>query len=253
MLTWLRSLVFELGFVVSTLVWAPLCVLTFPLPFVWRYRFVSLWSRFNVGWLRISCGISYRVRGQEHIPAGPAIIMAKHQSTWETLALQIIFPPQVWVLKRELLHVPFFGWGLAVLEPIAIDRSAGRTAVRQVLEEGTARLRAGRWIVIFPEGTRVAPGVRGRYGIGGAMLAARSGYPIVPVAHNAGEFWSRKALLKRPGMVEVVIGPVIEPGDRSPGELREAVEEWIEGEMARLPHPYRPIPEAPVSDVQIGR
>lgn len=253
MLTWLRSLVFEAGFAVSTVIWAPLCVLTYPLPFGLRYRFVSAWSRFNVWWLKVTCGIRYRVRGQEHIPPGPAIIMAKHQSTWETLALQVIFPPQVWVLKRELLRVPFFGWGLAVLEPIAIDRAAGRTAVRQVMEEGTARLQAGRWVVIFPEGTRVAPGARGRYGIGGAMLAARSGYPIVPVAHNAGEFWSRRALLKRPGVIDVVIGPVIEPGERSAGALREAVEDWIEGEMVRLPHPSRTAPEAGVSDVEVGR
>jgi 1-acyl-sn-glycerol-3-phosphate acyltransferase len=236
MLTALRSLAFEIGFIVSTVLWAPLSLLTFPLPFRFRYRFVTLWSRFNVWWLTKTCGIDYRVSGRENIPAGPAVVMAKHQSTWETLALQVIFPPQVWVLKRELLRVPFFGWGLAVLEPIAIDRSAGRRAVQQLVERGKARLAAGRWVVVFPEGTRVPPGSRGRYGIGGAVLATASASPVVPVAHNAGEFWGRKAFIKRPGTIDVVIGPMIGTQGRSAAAVRAEAEAWIEGQVARLPH-----------------
>ena len=227
----LRAALFWVGMLMSTLVFAPLSLLTFPFPFVWRYRFISQWSRFNLWWLERCCALRYRVEGLENIPDGNGIIMAKHQSAWETLALQRIFGPQAWVLKRELLWIPFFGWGLAMLEPIAIDRKAGRKAVRQVVEQGIRRLRAGRWVVIFPEGTRVAPGERGRYGMGGSLLAEHSGYPVIPVAHNAGEFWPRRGFIKYPGTIHVCIGPTIQPGGRSATEISALVEEWIEGRM----------------------
>ena len=218
----------------STVVIAPLSLLTFPLPFVMRYRFIGLWTHFNLWWLERSCGLHYQVEGTENIPAGNAIVMAKHQSTWETLALQRIFGPQVWVLKRELLWVPLFGWGLALLEPIAIDRKAGRKAVRQVIHQGIQRLQAGRWVVIFPEGTRVAPGERKRYGVGGALLAAQSGYPVVPVAHNAGEFWRRHSFIKYPGVIRVVVGAPITSAGRPANEIIAEVEEWIESTMLKI-------------------
>ncbi len=161
--------------------------------------------------LKHLCGLDYRVEGREHLPGGAAIILSKHQSAWETIAFQEIFPPQTWVLKRELMWIPLFGWALALLRPIAIDRSAGRKAIEQVIEQGRERLQSGIWVVVFPEGTRVAPGTRKRYGMGGAVLAAETGYPVVPVAHNAGSFWPRRGFLKRPGTVRVVIGPVIDP------------------------------------------
>lgn len=233
----LRAVLFWLGMLVSTAVIAPLSLLTFPLPFVMRYRFIGLWTHFNLWWLRICCGLHYQVEGAEHIPATNAIVMAKHQSAWETLALQRIFGPQVWVLKRELLWVPLFGWGLALLEPIAIDRKAGRKAVRQVVEQGIRRLRAGRWVVIFPEGTRVAPGERKRYGIGGALLAERSGYPVVPVAHNAGEFWRRRSFIKYPGIIRVVIGTPIASAGRPAADIIAEVEEWIESTMLEITKP----------------
>ncbi|MBI1196169.1 MAG: 1-acyl-sn-glycerol-3-phosphate acyltransferase [Gammaproteobacteria bacterium] len=212
----------------------PFALLTFPFPFSVRYACISQWARFNLWWMGVTCGLTFEVEGREHIPHEAAIIMCKHQSAWETLALQRVFPPQIWVLKRELLRVPFFGWGLAMLEPIAIDRAAGKVAIKQLVDQGRERLAKGRWVVIFPEGTRVAPGHKGRYGIGGAMLAAKSGYPVVPVAHNAGEFWPRRGFLKHPGVVRMVIGPVIRTEGRSAGDINEEVERWIETTVARI-------------------
>ena len=230
----LRSVLFAVGMLLSTLIIAPLAVLTFPFPFAARYAFITQWARFNLWWLRLSCGLRYVVHGRDNIPAGNAIVFCKHQSAWETLALQSIFPPQVWLLKRELLWVPFFGWGLAMLEPIAIDRRAGRKAVEQLVRQGRERLADGRWVVIFPEGTRVAPGQTGRYGIGGAILAAASGYPVVPVAHNAGEFWPRRGFIKQPGTITVVVGPVIDPRGKDAETINEEAKEWIERNTREL-------------------
>jgi len=231
---YIRSLLFIAGQVTSTLVFAPLSLLTFPLPYGMRYRFITQWTRFNLWWLKVTCGIDCVVSGREHIPNSNAIILCKHQSAWETLALTCIFPPQVWVIKRELLWIPFFGWGLAMLEPIAIDRKSGRKAVRQLVEQGRQRLAQGRWVVVFPEGTRVAPGHKKRYGIGGGVLAEQSGYPVVPVAHNAGEYWPRRGFLKYPGTIQVVIGPPIDTRGRSPEQIIAAAEAWIETTVGQI-------------------
>ncbi len=184
--------------------------------------------------LRVICGIRYRVLGAEHIPETPSIVLSKHQSAWETLAFQKIFPPQVWVLKKELLRIPFFGWGLAMTSPIAIDRSSGKAALEQVVEQGRDRLKQGFWVVIFPEGTRIAPGKKGKYRIGGAWLATHVDVPVVPVAHNAGEFWGRNSFIKRPGTITVSIGAPIDPGGMDPGDLNVKVEAWIEAEVKRI-------------------
>ena len=218
----------------SVTVYAPLSLLTVMLPFPRRYRLISQWARWQVFMLKHLCGLGYRVEGREHLPAGAAVILAKHQSAWETIAFQQIFPPQTWVLKRELLWIPLFGWALALLRPIAIDRGAGRRAIEQVIAQGRERLQSGIWVVVFPEGTRVAPGTRRRYGIGGAALAAASGYPVVPVAHNAGSYWPRRGFLKKPGTVRVVIGPVIDPRGKKAEEIIRQVEEWIENKMVEL-------------------
>ncbi len=172
--------------------------------------------------------------GSSICPPGAAMILAKHQSAWETIAFQQIFPPQTWVLKRELLWIPLFGWALALMRPIAIDRGAGRVAIEQVIEQGRERLQSGIWVVVFPEGTRVAPGTRKRYAMGGAILAAETGYPVVPVAHNAGSFWLRRGFLKKPGTVRVVIGPTIDPRGKKAEEIIKQTEEWIEGRMVEL-------------------
>jgi 1-acyl-sn-glycerol-3-phosphate acyltransferase len=218
----------------SATVYAPLMLLTVILPFAARYRLISAWARFQVFLLKHLCGLDYRVEGREHLPAGAAIVLSKHQSAWETIVFQEIFPPQTWVLKRELLWIPLFGWALALLRPIAIDRSAGRKAIEQVIEQGRERLQSGIWVVVFPEGTRVAPGTRKRYAMGGAVLAAETGYPVVPVAHNAGSFWLRRGFLKRPGTVRVDVGPVIDPRGQTAEAIIKQAEEWIENKMVEL-------------------
>lgn len=229
-----RSLLFSLGLWLSLGIVGSMVVLSFPLPFIRRYRISQYWTRFNIWWLRITCRIDYRVSGAEHIPDCPVVVMAKHQSTWETLFLHQYLPPLAWVIKRELLWLPFFGWALALLRPIAIDRQSGPSAVKQVIRQGVEHLRQGQWVLIFPEGTRVASGVRKRYGMGGAALATHAGCPILPVAHNAGEFWPRGVFLKRPGVIRVAFGPLIASAGCPPQELNRQVEEWIEGAMTRL-------------------
>lgn len=230
----LRSLLFNFIMFASVTVYALLSLGTFPFAPLTRYRFISQWARFQIWLLKVICRLDYVVEGSEHLPKTPAIILAKHQSSWETLAFQQIFPPQVWVLKSELLWVPFFGWGLAMTQPIAIDRNDRKKAIDQIIEQGRDRLVTGRCVVVFPEGTRVAVGERRRYGIGGAILAARTGYPVVPVAHNAGYFWPRRGFIKRPGTIRVVIGPTIVSHDKTAEEIRQLVETWIEATMVRL-------------------
>lgn len=235
----LRSFIFNVVMWISVPLFVPpaLLVALF-LPFPQRFRLLSQWGRFHTWLVNRLCGLRYTVTGSHHLPKhGAAIVLAKHQSTWETIAFQGIFPPQTWVLKRELMWLPLFGWGLALLKPIAIDRGAGRKAVDQIVKQGRERLDEGIWVTIFPEGTRVAPGHKRRYGIGGAVLAAETGYPVVPVAHNAGYFWPRRGFLKKPGTIEVVIGPQIPTKGRTPEEINRDVESWIEGEVARLGSP----------------
>lgn len=236
---YLRSLLFALVLAVVTPPYATFGFLTFPLPPRVRHRIITSWAHVMLWFVWHLLGIRYRVIGRENIPAGPAVILSKHQSAWETMALQAIFPPVCFVLKRELLKVPFFGWGLAQIPGIAIDRAAGKDALAQVAEQGKARLSEGFWVVVFPEGTRVAPGTTRRYKIGGAWLAKRARVPIVPVAHNAGEFWRRNAFLKHPGEIVVSIGPAIEPQGLKTEQINARAEAWIEGEMRRLfPHHY---------------
>ena len=230
----LRSLLFNAILFISVTVYALLVLPTAVLPYRLRYRIITQWARMQAFLLRKLCRLDYLVEGREHLPAGAAIVMSKHQSAWETIVFQQIFPPQTWVLKHELMWIPLFGWALALMRPIAIDRGAGRQAIEQVIEQGRERLQSGIWVVVFPEGTRVAPGARRRYGIGGAVLAAETGYPIVPVAHNAGSFWLRRGFLKRPGTIRVVIGPTIEPRGRKAEEIIKQVEEWIENKMEEL-------------------
>jgi 1-acyl-sn-glycerol-3-phosphate acyltransferase len=230
----LRSGLFALFQAAVTPFYTLVALATFPFPPLVRYRVISGWSRLMVAAARVLCGIEYEVIGRANVPPDPCIILAKHQSAWETLAFQAIFPPHAWVLKRELLRVPFFGWGLAMLSPIAIDRGSRRRALRQMLEQGRARLKEGFFIMIFPEGTRVAPGERGTYQPGGAWLARNAGVPVVPVAHNAGACWRRNAFLKYPGTITVSIGPAIAPQGLEADELTRRVEDWIESEMQRL-------------------
>ena len=226
----LRSLIFNLLMWTMVVPYALLALLLIPMSAPKRSHIVAGWARFVVRWLALACGLKYRVIGAENIPAHPCVILAKHQSAWETIAFQAIFPPQIWVLKRSLLLIPFFGWALWALKSIAIDRSAGRELVSQ----GKDRLAIGLSVVVFPEGTRVSPGHKGKYHIGGAWLATHTGATVLPVAHNAGEYWRKNSLLKYPGTITVSIGKPIEAAGMKADVLNHQVEAWIEAEMARL-------------------
>jgi len=236
---WLRSLLFSIFLVVTVVPYAIACVLWMPLPLRWRYRLTLGWPRLMIWAARWIVGIRWRVKGRENLPDHPAIVLSKHQSAWETLFLAGWLPRDIcYVYKRELNWVPFFGWGLAALRMIAIDRKKGSDAFEQVVAQGRERLAAGRWLIMFPEGTRIAPGRKGKYRSGGARLAARTGAWVVPIAHNAGECWPRKTFVKRPGLVTVSIGPAIDPQGLTADQINRRVEDWIETEM-RLLNPER--------------
>jgi len=231
---YVRSFLFWAGFALLIGVFALLLLLSFPFPLEKRFLLTRAWSGMTIGWLRIICKLSYEVQGVENIGAQPGIVFAKHQSTWETLTLNFWFTPQSWVVKRELLWAPIFGWGMYMMNPIALDRGAGKKAIEQLVEQGRERLEKGRWIIIFPEGTRIAPGKKGRYRIGGAILAERTGYAVTPVAHNAGEFWPRRQFIKKPGVIQVRIGRAIESKNKTAQQILSEAERWIESEMANI-------------------
>jgi 1-acyl-sn-glycerol-3-phosphate acyltransferase len=230
----LRSSLFALVVILITPPYAILALLVAPLPALTRYRIVTSWSRLVILAARWLCGIRYRIEGHGCPSGGPYIVLAKHQSAWETLAFQKIFPPQAFVVKRGLLWVPFFGWGLATLSPIAIKRGARAQSLRRLRDEGRNRLARGFWVIIFPEGTRVSSGARTQFQSGGAWLACRTEVPIVPVAHNAGSVWARNGFLKYPGTIAVSIGAPITSAGKRPDELNREAEAWIEAEMQRI-------------------
>jgi len=233
-MVFIRSLIFSLLQLLITPVFTLLAILSFPFHPITRYRIISGWALTVLWLLRVLCGIRMEVRGAENIPAKPAILLCKHQSAWETIALQKVFPPQVWVLKRELLWLPFFGWGLAMTSPIAIKRSDGKGAVKQLLRQGKERLDMGFCVVIFPEGTRIPYGKRGKYKVGGALLSASTGVPVVPIAHNAGKLWGRNSFMKHPGVITMSIGAAIDPAGLKAEEINRRAEEWIEAEVVRI-------------------
>jgi len=227
MIQTIRSLLYLIGMAVLTFVFGFLCLLTVIVPYKARYKFITGWSVTNLMWLRVTCGLKYTVVGKENIPDCPCIVMSNHQSTWETMAIGAVFPPLIWVVKRELLFIPIFGWSLALTHPIALNRNAGRKAVDQLVEQGKEKLSRGHWVLIFPEGTRTPPGMKRKFKIGGAMLAAESGAPIVPVAHNSGNYWARKQFTKKSGTIKMVIGPVIECRGKSAEQINKEVFDWI--------------------------
>ncbi len=228
------SCLFHTGLFLSIPVWGIPSLATAVLPFRMRYGFISKWCRWVLWWLRVCCGVRVEVQGLENVPAHGAVVASKHQSAWETFALATWFHPQSWVVKRQLLRLPFFGWALRLMQPIAIDRGAGREAVQQIITQGGDRLRRGRYVVVFPEGTRVPAGQRGRYRIGGAILACETSYPIIPVAHNAGEIWPRRGFLIHPGTIRVRIRPPLASNDCEPGALMGAVADAIETVMPAI-------------------
>lgn len=232
---YLRAFIFQLFMIVTVIPYAFACLLWSPLPLHWRYKLTSGWPRLTIWAATWILGVKWRMIGTEHLPQGGAVILSKHQSAWETLFFTAHMPKDVcFVYKRELNRVPFFGWGLALLRMIPIDRSKGRDAFEQVVQIGQLRLNEGRWPLLFPEGTRVQPGKSVRYKQGGASLAVRCQAPVIPIAHNAGECWPRNSFIKRPGLITVSIGPLISTKGRTAAEVNKEVEAWIETEMRRL-------------------
>ncbi|MBS1191370.1 MAG: 1-acyl-sn-glycerol-3-phosphate acyltransferase [Rhodocyclaceae bacterium] len=243
----LRSALFTLWAMAITAIAGTVAVPAALLRCMWGYHVIYVWRRCYMWGVQHILGIRTEIRGLENMPAEPCVILSKHQSAWETVALQDLVPPGkycVFVLKKELLKIPFFGWALAAMRMISIDRSAGREALDRVVEQGRDRLQEGYCVIIFPEGTRVAPGETRRYKVGGAYLATHVGCQVVPVAHNAGELWPRQAFLKKPGTVTLSIGPSFSAAGLSEQEVNRRVEAWIEGEMRKLsPHRYTDAPQ----------
>lgn len=236
-IVFLRSTLFFVALVLTTIVWAIVSLVGVLLPYRARYFLIARWC-VMVAWLiEVVLGLRYTMEGTENIPDTPCVVFSKHESAWETIVLPTLFVPQTWVLKRELLWLPFFGWGLALLDPIAINRSAGKAALQQVIEQGRERLSRGAWVVIFPEGTRVAPGARKRYKLGGASLAAGAGAPVLPIALDSGDYWPRNSFIKHPGTIRVVVGPVIQTEGLAASEINRRAEYWIEDTVARLRDP----------------
>lgn len=228
----IRTFFFYLLLSSSSFFWCIFCVFIAPfLPFRARYRLViQTWCRCATWLAKVVAGIHYEVRGLENIPQQPCVILAKHQSTWETFFLSALFEPLSQVVKRELLYVPFFGWAMAMLKPIAIDRSNPKAALKQLAKQGDERICQGAWVLIFPEGTRIPPGQIGKFSRGGAALAVNAGLPVLPIAHNAGEFWPKQGWAKYPGTVQVVIGPLMHAegeGPRAIAELNERAYAWV--------------------------
>lgn len=209
---------------------------TFLLPFSFtiRYRFINFYSVLNLWVLKNLCNINYRVEGKENIPDEACIIFSKHQSALETMMVQRVFSPLTFVVKKELLWLPFFGWGLRALDPIGIDRKSGRKAITQVVEQGIDRLKQGIWIVIFPEGTRSKPGTKLPYKKGGAILASKSEHKVIPVAHTAGEYWPKGFFSRQTGTIVFSIGPAIETKGKKPDEIMREAECWIESKMKEI-------------------
>ena len=231
---YLRSLIFWIVFAFLILIFTALLVLSFPFPLEKRFVLSRTWSRLVLWSLQVTCNLRYEIKGTENIPDTPGIIFSKHQSTWETTSLNLWFATQSWVVKRELLWVPVFGWAVYMMDPIALNRGAGKKAVDQLVRQGRERLEKGRWIIVFPEGTRIAPGKTGRYRIGGAILAERTGYSVTPIAHNAGEYWPRRKFIKHPGVIQIRIGPSIETKNKSAQQILAEAKQWIETEMAAI-------------------
>lgn len=231
----IRSLIYSCYMIFSIFIYSFVVIVSVVFSLQYRHRLIRAWLRANLWVLEKVCLIKYKVEGLKNIPKDRrGIILSKHQSTWETFYLPLIFHDPAIIVKREILWIPFFGWGMSVSDPIAIDRSNKISAMQQIIKKGKRCLEEGRWILMFPEGTRIPYGTVGHYKLGGARLAAETGYPVIPVAHNAGKFWPRRQFIKQPGTITVVIGPLIESAGRTPDEIIKLTKGWIESTMQRL-------------------
>jgi 1-acyl-sn-glycerol-3-phosphate acyltransferase len=231
----LRSLLFTGFLFVSGIIGGTIELLLFWAPFRVKWAIARGWANSCLWAGHFFCGMRVITEGRENIPDSACVALIKHTTAMETYWQIAALPPQTWVLKRELLLIPLFGWGVGiVMKPIAIDRKAGASAVKQVIEQGRDRIARGLWVTIFPEGTRMPPGETRRYGVSGAAVAKQAGCLIVPVAHNAGDFWPRRGLRKHPGTIRFCIGPPIDPAGLSPKETNAVAQEWIENKMQEI-------------------
>lgn len=222
--------------VINTVAGSLWALALWPLPHTVRYFFaVRCWAVANLWLLRVLCGVSWKVRGAENLPDRPSVVLMKHSSAFDTIVQALLFPRQTWMLKRELLFLPIFGWGLAAMRCIGVDRSRGSRGIRSVVRHGRVRIREDRlWLVVFPEGTRVAPGEVGEYAPGGAMIASAAGCPVVPVAHNSGDHWPRRSATKTPGVIRLVIGRPLDASRSKPRQLTQDAKDWIESEVKKI-------------------
>ncbi len=236
MLQWIRSLLFTTLLALTTLAFgvAILATAWLPLTLEQRYVFPRNWGK-SITWLaKVICGLDYVVEGRENLPQQPFVSLWKHSSTWDTLAQMFVVPPAAWLLKREVTWIPIIGWAVSTYRPIAINRRAGHSAVNQVVKQGKERLASGMGVIVYPEGTRVAPGQTRRYGVSGALLGVEAGVPVVPIAHNSGYLWPRRAWVKKQGTIYVVIGKPIDPRGMDPRQVNEQAQQWIEATIAEL-------------------
>jgi 1-acyl-sn-glycerol-3-phosphate acyltransferase len=233
---WVRSLAFTTLLFLITLAFGVvvLAAALLPLSIEQRYVIPRYWGLCLTWLARVVCGIDYVVEGRENLPSVPFVSLWKHSSAWETLAQMFVVPPASWLLKREVLWIPVVGWAVKTYNPIAIDRSAGHSAVNQVVRQGRERLAAGMGVIVYPEGTRMPPGQTRKYGVSGALLAVEAGAPVVPIAHNSGYLWKRRSLLKHPGTIYVVIGPPIDPRGLDAREVNERAQKWVEATIAEI-------------------
>ena len=222
----LRSLLYFVGSIISLVLISFVGLFLIFTGYSTRQKFLSKWAIFCIWWLKVTLNITTEVIGRENVLKEPCIIISNHQSTWETLAFQTIFPAHTWVLKRELLWLPVFGWSLALLNPIIINRGDKLNAIKKVIRQGADRLKRGISIVIYPEGTRQPYNQLGVYQNGGSAIAKKTGYSIVPVYHNAGKLWAKGAFIKKPGAITLVIGKAISPSNLKPSELTEQIRQW---------------------------
>ena len=233
---WVRSLLFTSLLFVTTMAFGVIVLVSalLPLSIEQRYVIPRYWGLFECWLAKVICGMNYVVEGRENLPGVPFVSLWKHSTAWETMAQMFVVPTASWLLKREVLWIPIVGWAVSTYKPIAIDRSAGHSAVNQVVKQGRERLAAGMGVVVYPEGTRVAPGQTRKYGVSGALLAIEAGAPVVPIAHNSGYLWPRRSLLKRAGTIYVVIGKPIDPTGLDAREINRRAQEWIEATIAEI-------------------
>lgn len=229
----LRNILFYFGIILATTLITFIGLAFFFLPYRCRYWIITRWSHFFIFWAKVTCGLTFKIEGKENLPKQNALVFSNHQSAYETILMQVVLPPQSWILKKELLYIPIWGWGLWLIEPIAINRKESNS-IRALLKKGKEKLQASRYVIIFPEGTRVPPGEEKRFTRSGAALASASGYPVVLIAHNAGLFWPKGFFIKKPGVVRFVIGPTIDTKDKTTQEINEISETWIKSKVSEL-------------------